>query len=114
MSVSPLAKLLEGIHSQRRDQVDSAMTQIRARLLEASDLFVMDRSSAGLREVIRLSLSKHPELACAVNPEDGSLPLHHAASLGDIPICQLLLATVRIVHRHAFTRLWSRGTYKVY
>lgn len=94
-SVSPLANLLEGVHSQRRNQVAEAMTQIR-RLMHPS---APDGSSVGLFDVIRLVLATHPELAYKKR-DDGSLPLHHAASLGDIPIAKLLLAKV----------CWSRGT----
>jgi hypothetical protein len=93
---SPLVQLLEGIHCQQRDRVDNAMKQIRILLAPlASNDLVLDGTSKTLSEVVRLVLSRHPELACAVNPKDGSLPLHHAASLGDIAITELLLATVR-------------------
>lgn len=92
-SVSPLANLLEGVHNQRRNQVDEAMTQIRTLLHPSALQLVLDGSPAGLSEVIRLVLARHPELACIVKRDDGSLPLHHAASLGDIPIAELLLAT---------------------
>lgn len=94
--VSPLAQLLEGIHSNRREQADEAFNQIRT-LLEpsATPLPVLDGSPRGLYEVVRVALAIRPELACAVNPDDGSLPLHHAAGLGDMPITELLLTTVR-------------------
>ncbi len=96
-SVSPLANLLEGVHNQRRNQVDEAMTQIRTLLHPSALQLVLDGSPAGLSEVIRLVLARHPELACLVKRDDGSLPLHHAASLGDIPIADLLLATVSLI-----------------
>jgi ankyrin repeat protein len=90
--VSPLAQLLEGIHSKRRERVDDAMRQIRTLL---KPTLAPSNVSTGLVEVVRLVLSHSPELACAVNPDDGSLPLHHAVSLGDVAVAELLLSTVR-------------------
>jgi len=94
-SSSPLVQLLEGVHGKRREEVDDAMTQIRRLLKLAPSDLVMDGTSKSLCNIVRLILLHNPELACAVNPDDGSLPLHHAASLGDIAVAELLLATVR-------------------
>ena len=95
-SMSPLVQLLEGVHGKQRERIDEAMAQIRALLkLSPSDRLDMDGTPDRLCNIVRLVLSRIPELACVVNPDDGSLPLHHAASLGDIAVTELLLSTVR-------------------
>lgn len=107
-TASPLAQLLEGIHGKKREQVDEAMARIRT-LLAPTFKPALDGTSQGLFQVIRCAISQKPELACAINPEDGSLPLHHAASLGDIAISDLLLRTVRDATPHHKTRTRVSG-----
>ena len=87
--------LLEGVHCRRRDQVDEAMRELQTVLTQSASFTVLSEQQPGLSEVIRLLMASHPELASAVSPEDRSLPLHHAAALGDVAAAQHLLVKVR-------------------
>lgn len=95
MLTPPLFLLLEGVHCQRRDQVDEAMRQLQTVLTQSASSTVLSDQRLGLSEAIRLLMAYHPELASTVSPEDRSLPLHHAAALGDVAVAQHLLAKVR-------------------
>jgi hypothetical protein len=91
---SPLFLLLEGVHCQRREQVDEAMRQLQT-VLSQSACSSPSYKQRGLSEAVRLLMTHHPELASTVSPEDRSLSLHHADALGEAAVAQHLLAKVR-------------------
>ena len=93
-----LSLLLEGVHYQRRDQVEAVMTRIRDELLtrsEACPVSSIHRPNNDLASVVRLLLESHPQLASEVHPEDKSVPLHQAAAIGNVAVAKLLLEKVR-------------------
>jgi len=103
-STTPLLLLLDGILSQEDARVESAMKDITQMLLKAGIFLQLPqpeesllRSEPNLFAVIQLLMSAYPDLTAVPSSHDGSLPLHFAASVGDVQVANLLLTQVSIV-----------------
>jgi ankyrin repeat protein len=113
--MSPLLLILDGVLSQDEDRVAQALQEIAiARVLpipilngsSPSDLMGTTgppttatsnaSSSDALLNFLRALLEATPSLAGIASSHDGSLPLHFAASLGDVRVASLLLDYVRV------------------
>ena len=90
MSTTPLLLLLDGVLSQDRNQTTVAMKQIQDMVplrIEESPL----RSAEALARVLHVLMESHPHLASVPSGRDQSLPLHFAASIGNIQVAASLL-----------------------
>lgn len=98
---TPLLLLLDGILSQSEERAQPPLVEI-TRLLRESDVHLilphpdisLTRSAANLLAVLEALLSVQPELVSFPSQRDGSLPLHFAASLGNVQVASLLLGKV--------------------
>lgn len=61
-------------------------------LPDRTDLATAFPSAMALRKIVAALMKVKPGLAEIASQHDGSLPLHFAASVGDIPIAQLILS----------------------
>mmetsp|Transcript_32557 Transcript_32557/g.54525 ORF Transcript_32557/g.54525 Transcript_32557/m.54525 type:complete len:591 (+) Transcript_32557:1378-3150(+) len=89
---SPLLLLLDGVLSMEERSVNSALEQIQA--LIGPHVCIRDsplQSASALECVVEQVMMKHPELAQLASSTDGSLPLHFAASIGNVRVASLLL-----------------------
>ena len=107
VSTTPLLLLLDGILSQDESQARSATSQMVDLVpslglefpekfndgAEASSSAVLPwlRSTERLTRVIRRLMEAFPLLASVPSKHDGSLPLHFAASIGNVHVARLLL-----------------------
>ena len=88
-STTPLLLLLDSFLCQDREQLETAMNQVRKLLCsEVPPL-------ASLSDVVGILIKTRPDLACVASEHDNSLPLHFAASIGDVSVADILLAAVR-------------------
>lgn len=114
--MSPLLLVLDGVLSQDEERVTQALREITlAHVLplaivnncSPSDLLATttttttilesnasSSSSDALLNLLRALLDAAPSLAGIASSHDGSLPLHFAASLGDVRVASLLLDRV--------------------
>ena len=100
-SNTPLLLLLDGVLSQNEQSVGAALEQIAKiesnyyhyNRLPAADIERESplRSALVLEEMVERLLSTQPHLARIASENDGSLPLHFAASIGNIRVATLLL-----------------------
>jgi ankyrin repeat protein len=105
---TPLLLLLDGILSQDEQGTDTALRQIEK--LDPAFQYLQSiqtdsitgpsfsseyesplRSASALEEIVRRLLAINPYLAAVASESDGSLPLHFAASIGNIKVAALLL-----------------------
>ena len=105
---TPLLLLLDGILSQDEQGTDTALRQIEK--LDPAFQYLQSiqtdsitgpsssseyesplRSASALEEIVRRLLAIDPCLAAVASESDGSLPLHFAASIGNIKVAALLL-----------------------
>lgn len=95
VETTPLLLLLDGILSQDADRTSTAVQQIQDLVgglpLQDSPL----RSARALENIIETLMTCHPQLAQAKSRNDDSLPLHFAASIGNIRVARLLLEQFR-------------------
>ena len=107
VSTTPLLLLLDGILSQDESQARRATSQMVDLVpslahefpenvndgAEASSSSVLSwlRSTERLTRVIRRLMEAFPRLASVPSKHDGSLPLHFAASIGNVQVARLLL-----------------------
>jgi ankyrin repeat protein len=95
LATTPLLLLLDGILSQQTERTATALQQIEELVniqpLQESPL----RSSRALESIVHALMIYDPQLARMASAHDGSLPLHFAASLGNIKIASLLLEKYR-------------------
>jgi hypothetical protein len=101
----PLIQLLDGVLAQSERRVKIAVTEI-TRILLAHDGTVLqlqypERSTVlsvtNLYSLLQTLLAVFPAYAKYPSQRDVSLPLHFAASIGNIEVASLLLSKVRIV-----------------
>jgi ankyrin repeat protein len=89
---TPLLSLLDGILSQDVTQVQQAMSLINKIVsgppIEESPI----RSAETLAMVIQRLLQHRPKFATVASGHDGSLPLHFAASIGNVQVASLLFS----------------------
>lgn len=88
-STTPLLLLLDSVLCQDREQLETAMTQVRA-------LLQRDPGLLSLSAIVGQLLAANPNLALVPSEHDNSLPLHFAASIGDIAVAELLIASVSV------------------
>lgn len=86
-STTPLLLLLDSVLCQDREQLETAMTQVRA-LLQRDEPGLLTLSA-----IVGQLLAASPNLALVPSEHDNSLPLHFAASIGDIAVAELLIAS---------------------
>jgi hypothetical protein len=98
---TPLLQLLDGIIAQSETSVGIAMAEITRKLLEKGTVLRLPHpgespllSVINLHAVLHTLLSVFPELARCPSQHDESLPLHFAASLGNIQVASLLMSKV--------------------
>lgn len=89
-STTPLLLLLDSVLCQDREQLETAMTQVRA-LLQRDEPGLLTLSA-----IVGQLLAASPNLALVPSEHDNSLPLHFAASIGDIAVAELLIASVSV------------------
>ena len=91
VNTTPLLLLLDGILSQDEVATNDALRQLREIIplpsLQESPL----RSASSLELIIRACMLHQPQLAEMSSKNDGSLPLHFAASIGNVLVAKLLL-----------------------
>jgi ankyrin repeat protein len=95
-SNSHLLLLLDGILSQDENSTLSALQQIETLVPSLGPLLGSEhcnplRSVSVLERVIEGLLRHHPHLAKVKSENDGSLPLHFAASIGNVRVAFLLM-----------------------
>mmetsp|Transcript_37879 Transcript_37879/g.92191 ORF Transcript_37879/g.92191 Transcript_37879/m.92191 type:complete len:639 (-) Transcript_37879:782-2698(-) len=100
-SASPLLLLLDGILSQDNETTQAAMEQIGqldpklTAYMSYHNMGSPIRSSAALEVVVDALMGRMPHLARVASDSDGSLPLHFAASIGNVRVASLLLTSYR-------------------
>ena len=87
-STTPLLLLLDSVLCQDREQLETAMYQIRALLQRDVPCHLP------LSAIVGQLLAASPNLAMILSEHDSSLPLHFAASIGDTHVAELLIASV--------------------
>mmetsp|Transcript_23188 Transcript_23188/g.54739 ORF Transcript_23188/g.54739 Transcript_23188/m.54739 type:complete len:625 (-) Transcript_23188:159-2033(-) len=113
---TPLLQLLDGILSQNEEHTNAALAQIEKldpcfghhnfiptpskphNFSSDNACLICDsplRSSSALEAIVRRLLAVQPHLAQVSSESDGSLPLHFAASIGNIRIAALLIGHYR-------------------
>ena len=92
-STTPLLLLLDSVLCQDREQLETAMNQVR--ILLQRDV----PRHLPLSAIVRQLLTASPNLAMILSEHDNSLPLHFAASIGDIAVAELLIASVSLPAR---------------
>lgn len=90
-ATTPLLSLLHSVLCQDREQLENAMSQVR--------MMGVPPSMSNLSDVVPLLLEGNPQLAFLHSEHDKSLPLHFAASLGDVMVARALLAKVSLFYR---------------
>jgi ankyrin repeat protein len=111
--MSPLLLILDGVLSQDEDRVAQALQEIAlahvlpipivnscspsALMGTGTSTTSASNSSDALLNFLRALLEATPSLAGIASSHDGSLPLHFAASLGDVRVASLLLDHVRLL-----------------
>jgi ankyrin repeat protein len=95
VTTTPLLLLLDGILSQDEERTDLALRQIQELVpnqpLSESPL----RSAYALEGIIQTLMTYQPHLAQVASKHDGSLPLHFAASIGNVRVAKLLIEKYR-------------------
>jgi hypothetical protein len=103
-STTPLLFLLDGVLSRDEVRVATAVNEI-AQLIHPHQLFPDGAnttaahespctSQAALCYILTCLLTHHPEFASMRSEHDGSLPLHFAASLGNVQVASIILSKV--------------------
>lgn len=101
-SATPLLLLLDSVLCQDREQLDTAMNQVRKLL--RSDMPPVPN----LSDVVGMLIKNRPDLACVASEHDNSLPLHFAASIGDVSVADILIAAVSLCSDRFVCLLLSR------
>ena len=108
-STTPLLLLLDSFLSQDSERIREARARIRQIVANASDgnpalkaaaLAPIDNRSASstctLLQDVDMILAAFPNLASVASDHDGSLPLHFAASIGNVQVATRILSQVRL------------------
>ena len=88
---SSLLLLLDGVMSVDEQSTAPALEQIKKLNPDFQCLKSPLRSASALETIVEHLLKIKPELARVASESDGSLPLHFAASIGNIKVAALLL-----------------------
>jgi hypothetical protein len=99
----PLIQLLDGVLAQSERRVKIAVTEITRMLLDHNGTILQlphpDQSTLScvlnLHCLLQTLLQVFPEFASYPSQRDVSLPLHFAASIGNIQVASLLMSKVR-------------------
>ena len=106
-STTPLLLLLDSVLSQDQGRIRDARTRIRQIVADASDgnpalkaaaLAPIDNRAVSfdyLLQDVDMILTAFPNLAAVRSDHDGSLPLHFAASIGNVQVATRILSHVR-------------------
>ena len=109
-STTPLLLLLDCILSQDHGQIRAARARVRQIVADASDANSALKAAALspinygdnaasfhnlLQEDVDMILTAFPHIASVKSDSDGSLPLHFAASIGNVPVATRILRQVR-------------------
>ena len=95
-SSSPLLQLLDAVISQDDLRIQLSMNEVRGML--PPFVVLPDVSTTHLAEIVRSLLRNYPNLASTASLQDGSLPLHFAASLGSVGVASALFSVVRPIN----------------
>ena len=97
-ATTPLLLLLDSVLSQDSDRVKEARTRFRQLVSNANGgapLAPLDDKFSLLDEVNML-LNYFPNAASVASTHDGSLPLHFAASIGQVEVASRILNQVKL------------------
>jgi ankyrin repeat protein len=97
VTASPLLLLLDSILSQDEARTSQALAQIQA-IVPLMKPWSEDnpmRSAVALESIVQTLMKHQPQLAQIASKHDSSLPLHFAASIGNIRVAHLLLEQFR-------------------
>ena len=101
---TPLLFLLDGCLSRDEARVREALREIRGlhgvSLSSATGASSPCECPEALCDVLRSLLSVRPELCRMRSEHDGSLPLHFAASLGNVPAASIIYSKVRVHNKY--------------
>lgn len=89
-STTPLLLLLDSVLCQDREQLENAVNQVRHLKLPSRITL------SNLSEVVEILLDDNPQNAFVPSEPDQSLPLHFAASIGNIKVAEVLYAKVSL------------------
>lgn len=92
-SSSLLLQLLDAVISQDEQRIYLSMKEVSELLLPF--IVLPDLSTTHLTEIVRSLLRIYPNQASTASLQDGSLPLHFAASLGSVGVASALISVVR-------------------
>lgn len=98
-AATPLLFLLDGCLSQDEDRVAEAVAEIRQLGVPLSLQLPSNspcRDGAALCHVLYRLLHRHPAYCQYRSEHDGSLPLHFAASLGNVEAARIIFEKVRV------------------
>jgi ankyrin repeat protein len=102
---SPLLLLLDGMLSRDQARVDEALRTITGSSTSTQP--------PPLLEMLSTYLQASPEVAAIPSSHDGSLPLHFAASLGNVQVAELIWRYVSMlylfVHTACLVKLFQVG-----
>jgi ankyrin repeat protein len=102
-STTPLLLLLDSILSQEPDRIRQARARISETVekagitpntFEERALPSPGAAANNIVQDVKILLSAFPNLASVPSSHDGSLPLHFAASIGNVQVAHLLLQAV--------------------
>jgi hypothetical protein len=94
-SSTPLLLLLDGLLSGDVVRIQNVIDQVKPLVpfqVEASALL---SEPASLHRFLKKYVEASPHIASVKSLHDGSLPLHFAASWGDVEVARLILERVR-------------------
>lgn len=96
-STTPLLLLLDTVLSQEADRIRDARTRIRQVVAKVNLGLAgrpLQQGANYLMQDVDLLLTAFPNLCSVQSTHDGSLPLHFAASIGDVKVATRILSQV--------------------
>ena len=96
-STTPLLLLLDSVLSQEPDRIRDARTRIRQVVAKVNPEAAAQPMMQGpnfLIQDVDMLLTAFPQLASQKSTHDGSLPLHFAASIGNVQVATRILSQV--------------------
>ncbi|CAB9522136.1 Ankyrin repeat-containing protein [Seminavis robusta] len=93
-ATTPLLLLLDSVLSQDAARINEARTRIRQLVIQANGQAPAptNPSHFSLLQEVDTLLTPYPHLASVASTHDGSLPLHFAASIGDVQVATRILS----------------------
>lgn len=88
-TTTPLLSLLDGVLSRDEEQIRQAMQHLHSAAIPTSEVRRLNVST--LVNIVASIVARKPEWASVASQRDGSLPLHFAASIGNIEVARLIL-----------------------